>query len=244
VNRDAFRWWIIAWTAVGLVLGFAFRATARPATLEEQRPFYAAATHLHAKGVTVTVPPILVMDSETDDEELCGPASIVPWACAWPDRIVLSWDAAAENRVTSRLLAKTSRRSRQAAMLGCYDACMDALIGDTHELVHSARFQAYMPFTPWVIGPVDYEEGLADAVSIDQACPLEHAVTGGLQGPRDVPWCKTIPAYPTYTQRVRWISAIEAGVSWPKPKARRWRLDQVSTPLSYGVSRILPGVVE
>ena len=218
-------------------------ATARPATLEEQRPFYAAAAHLQAVGVTVTIPPILVMDTETDDENACGPNGVVAWACTWPDRIVLSWEAAADNRVASKLLAKTTRTARQTAMFNCYDACMDAFIGDTHELVHAARFQAYMPVTPWLIGPVDYEEGLADSVSLDQACPLEHRVTGGLQRSDGVAWCLQPAAYPTYTQRVRWISAIESGVSWWRPAARRWRLQQVSTPMSYGVSKIIPGVV-
>lgn len=140
-------------------------------------------------------------------------------ACAYPDRVVFGWDLAADARAFDRA---TSAADRRRAFARCATACDAAMASALHELVHVDRYRYLGSGDPYA-GQSWFEEGLAQAVAVDQTCPMEKWLTG-----THTRGCRMVGgAYPGWTARVRMVSAAVTGAAWCSPAARKWRLREV-----------------
>lgn len=195
---------------------FASQAMGREATPAEVRVVRDAALHLSAVGVATSVPRVVVM--EGDECGWIGFYGRPPYACALPDAVVLSPFAAVEAGRYARMVARTSRRGRQAAFVACLDSCVWAMTNALHELVHVHRLRV---LDGWPLEQVAREEGLAQAVAEDQVCPMSFRVTGAAI-------CDdAVTSYEAEVNAVRAEAARAVGGAWWSASARRWRLNMI-----------------
>jgi len=190
----------------------------RPATPAEARVFRDVAAYLH------TPEPVVVVDDSIDSEDT--------WGNANGERIALSRLSAGEARIYARAVSKPTLKGRRRALSACYDVCQNAIRGALHESVHYSR---------WTLGLLDSatydpvlklyprEEGIAESVAIDQACPFEYRVVRTLVRDWDgQPSCGNGgTSYGDEVDALRSESARAVGGAWKSTYARTWRLELV-----------------
>lgn len=217
-RRSALRGFVAAAVVVGLGAFASEAFGARSATALEARVVRDAAVHLSAVGVATAVPEVLVM---TGDD--CGWLPVfgeVPYACALRDAVVLSVEAARDAGTYAAVVARGSRRGRQAALSGCVDRCVLVMGAAVHELVHLARWRRLGEWPQTPAGQA-WEEGLAEAVARDQVCPFAFRVSGAAV-------CTgAFSSYDGEVAAVRSVSGRAVGAAWWSAPARRWRLNMI-----------------
>ena len=182
----------------------------RPATLGEHLVYDNAAGHLRSIGVNVPTFRVAV-----DDGSVCGPVAV---ACSYPGIVYLSPDGAVDALRYYRSARHTVRWRRALALDRCADVCLTSAQVALHELVHQARFVVH-PLEGWVGSDRPFEEGLAEAVAVDQLSPMIFRASGlrGAMSPGYV--------YAEWVDRVWSATGGETGAG-----QRRARLDAVATP--------------
>jgi hypothetical protein len=199
-------------------------AATRSASTHEARVLVDAAAHLTAVGVKTVVPAIVV----SDDACAADPSEArTVYACVIPTdgTIVVTESFAADAREFAAALTRKTPRNRSRALLACNSQCYEAMLTALHELVHVHRIRRS---SQHVWDPI-FEEGLAEAIGVDQLCPFERRVAGGTERSGDVPFCAS-PGFSSASALsfVRAVSARAVNQPWSSRAARRWRLNQVT----------------